>query len=137
MLVGGKRLTSSSTKTNCTVDFKLCTHISHKMMNKNVLLFFHWVIVYCNDSRSFESAFCMKTVKSRLFKKYMIKSLSTLCFSLSWLHGSANEIPRLIKVKQLKQCPTLTFVFPIFRVREKGKLYILRMVGLITSKEIL
>ena len=68
----GKHLTSSGTKTTGITDFKLCTHISNRMLNKNVPSFFLTrVIFYFNNSTSFESLFCMKTVKSRLFKKYL------------------------------------------------------------------
>ena len=45
-------------------------------------------IFYCNNSTSFESVFCMKTVKSRLFKKYLKrrKSRARFCLSLGWLN---------------------------------------------------
>ena len=45
-------------------------------------------IFYCNNSTSFESIFCMKTVKSRLFKKYLKrrKSRARFCLSLGWLN---------------------------------------------------
>ena len=43
---------------------------------------------------SFESQFCMKTVKSRLFKKYLKikKSRVRFCLSLGWLHISGKKI---------------------------------------------
>ena len=42
---------------------------------------------------SFESVFCMKTVKSRLLKKYMkIKSQAQFCLSLRWLDISEKKL---------------------------------------------
>ena len=43
---------------------------------------------------SFESVFCMKTVKSRLFKKYLKrrKSQARFCLSLGWLNISEKNI---------------------------------------------
>ena len=51
-------------------------------------------IFYCNNSTSFESVFCMKTVKSRLFKKYLKrrKSRARFCLSLGWLHISEKKL---------------------------------------------
>ena len=45
-------------------------------------------IFYCNNSTGFESVFCMKTVKNRLFKKYFQrkKSWALFCLPLGWLH---------------------------------------------------
>ena len=45
-------------------------------------------IFYCNNSTGFESVFCMKKVRSRLFKKYMKrrKSRAWFCLPLGWLH---------------------------------------------------
>ena len=42
---------------------------------------------------SFESVFCMKTVKSGLFKKYLErrKSRARFCLSLGWLHISEKK----------------------------------------------
>ena len=50
-------------------------------------------IFYGNNWTSFESLFCMKTITSRLFKKYLksIKSRTRFCFSLGWLRTSANK----------------------------------------------
>ena len=39
-------------------------------------------IFYCNNSTSFERVFCMKTVKSRLFKKYLKRRKSRAWFCL-------------------------------------------------------
>ena len=51
-------------------------------------------IFYCNNSASFESLFYMKTVKSRLFKKYLKrrKSQARFCLSLGWLNLSEKKI---------------------------------------------
>ena len=91
----GKHLTSSGTKTTGITDFKLCTHISNRMLNKNVPSFFLTrVIFYFNNSTSFESLFCMKTIKSRLFNKYLkrTKSWSRFWLPLGWLHIGANKL---------------------------------------------
>ena len=42
---------------------------------------------------SFESVFCMKTTKGRLFKKYLEKrkSRARFCLSLGWLHISEKK----------------------------------------------
>ena len=105
-------------------------------------------IFYCNNPTSFESIFCMKTVKSRLFKKYLKrrKSRARFCLTLAWLNISEKKllkttilsVQELIKQeKQLVFGPTLTLILPIFGERKKGKLYILKKVGLSTFKEIL
>ena len=54
-------------------------------------------IFYCINSTSFESVFCMKTVKSRLFKKYLKKwKLRALfCWSFAWLNISEKRIIEL------------------------------------------
>ena len=74
-------------------DFKLSTHISNRMLNQNVPAFFLTMInsfFYVNHSTSFESVFCIKTVKSRLFKKHLErrKSQERFCLPISWLHMS-------------------------------------------------
>ena len=49
---------------------------------------------YCNNSTSFESVFYMKTVKSRLSKKYLKrrKSRAWFCLPLGWLHISEKKL---------------------------------------------
>ena len=63
---------------------------------KPCLLFFYneLFIFYCNNSTCFESLFYMKTVKSRLFKKYLErrKSRPRFCLSLGWLYISEKKI---------------------------------------------
>ena len=51
-------------------------------------------IFYRNNSTSFESVFCMKIVKSRLFKKYLKgrKSRARFCLSLGWLNISEKKL---------------------------------------------
>ena len=65
-----------------------CTKLCPRFSN-NVLF-----ILYCNNSTSFESVFCMKTIKSRLFKKYLKrgKSRAQFCLSLGWLNISEKKI---------------------------------------------
>ena len=60
-----------------------------RVFSNNELFIFH-----CNNSTSFESVFCIKTVKSRLFKKYLKrrKSQARFCLSLSWLNISEKKI---------------------------------------------
>ena len=117
-------------------DFKLSTHISNRMLNQNVPAFFLAMInsfFYFNHSTSFESVFCIKTVKSRLFKKHLErrKSQERFCLPISWLHMSVQ-----INYWKLQFCRcriskkyekyfigrTLTLIFPIFRAYKKGKL---------------
>ena len=45
---------------------------------------------YCNNSTSFESVFCMKTVKSRLFKKYLERRMTKNYWKLQfcWCRNS-------------------------------------------------
>ena len=96
--LGSEHLTSSSTKTAQMINFKLNTHVSNRLLHKIMPLFFliksHLFIFYCNNLKSFESIFRMKTVKSRFFKKYLKrrKSRARFCFSLGWLHISKKKI---------------------------------------------
>ena len=50
-------------------------------------------IFYCNNSTNFETVICMKTVKSKLLKKYLkrIKSRARFCLPLRWLHISEKK----------------------------------------------
>ena len=46
-------------------------------------------IFYCNNSKSFESVFCMKTVGSRIFKKHLKKENrghSFVCLLVGYIH---------------------------------------------------
>ena len=54
-------------------------------------------IFYFNNSASFESVFCMKTLTGRLFKKCLKrrKSLPRFCLSLGWLHICANKLLKI------------------------------------------
>ena len=64
--LAGEHLTSSSTKTAQTINFKLCTHISNRLLQKTIKVFSNneLFIFYSDNSTSFESVFSMKTVKS-------------------------------------------------------------------------
>ena len=87
----------------------------------------------------------MKTVKSRLFKKYLKKKIASK-FSFSWLATyqwkkiieNCNSVgagaPKVEKVVSFE--PTVDSSFPIFGDSEKSKLYLLKKVGLATFKEI-
>ena len=98
--VGGEHITSSSTKTAETINFKFCTHISNKLLHKTVpafILIMSHSFFYCNNSTSFEIVFCMKTVKSWLFKKHLKrrKSRAQFCLSLGWIHISKKNYWKL------------------------------------------
>ena len=81
----------------------------------------------------------MKTVKSRLFKKYL-KRRKSATLNLKWLHFSANKSLKtaLLLAHEFKYeeylgfGPTLTLIFPTFGECVKGSLYILKKVGLST-----
>ena len=104
-------------------------------------------IFYCNNSTSFETLFYMETIKSRLFIKHLWKRKwrARFCLSLGWLHISEQKLlETAILLQELKKYkkwlvsdPALTLIVPIFRERKKGKLYILKKVGLSTFKEML
>ena len=96
----GEHFTSASTKTAWTIDFNLCTHIFDRILNKNVSAFFLTMshsFFYFNNSASFESIIHMKTVKSRLFKKYLKrrKSRARFCLRLGWPRVSAKDYWKL------------------------------------------
>ena len=85
----------------------------------------------------------MKTVKSRLFKKYLErrKSRPRFCLSLGWLYISEKKITENCNSvgagaqnigKVVRFDPNL----PLFGQHKKGKLCILKNVGLSTFREI-
>ena len=88
----------------------------------------------------------MKTVKSKLFKKYLKrrKSRARFCLTLGWLNISEkkkfenyNSVGAgAHKVGKVVFGPTLTLIFLIFGKCEIGKLHILKKFGLSTFKEI-
>ena len=89
----------------------------------------------------------MKTVKSRLFKKYYDrrKSQARFCLSLGWLHISEKKslkTPILllqehrIWKKESLFGPTLILISPIFGEFKKGKLYILKKVGIPANTDV-
>ena len=75
-----------------TFKIKLRLAKSSRLLQRSKFLVFHW-----NNSTSFESIFYMKTVKSRLFKKYLKgrKSRAQFCLSLGWLHISEKNYWKL------------------------------------------
>ena len=77
-----------------------CTKPCPRFFNNKLFIF------YCNNSTSFESVFWMKTVKSRLFKKYLKrrKSRARFCLSLGWLHLSEKELLKtaILLVQELR-----------------------------------
>ena len=70
--------------------YKRCTHISNSLVVQNSACIFpnNELFIFFIAITSFESVFWMKTVKSRLFKKYLERRKlgSWFCFSLGWLH---------------------------------------------------
>ena len=82
----------------------------------------------------------MKTVKSRLFKKYLKgkKSQARFCFSLGWLHLSVKNAGAHKVGKVVSFWSSFDPNLPIFGEHKKGKLNILKKVGLCTTlKEII
>ena len=86
--LGGEHLTGSSTKTASRINFKLCTHISNRLLHKTVPAFFLLV----------------------------------------------QELRHIEKVVSFG--PNLTLILPIFGEHKKGKLNVLKKVGLSTFREI-
>ena len=97
---------------------------------------------------SFENVFCMKKVKSGLFKKYLEqrKSQAWFCLSLGWLHISEKKIIETCNSvgagaqnigKVVSFWPNFDLILPIFGRHKKGKLYIMKKVGLSTFKDML
>ena len=64
------------------------------------------LIFYCTNLTSFESIFCMKTVKSRLLKKYLERRKSRVRFrmTLGWLHISEKKLLKtaILLVQELR-----------------------------------
>ena len=67
---------------------------------------------------SFESVLCMKTVKSRLFKKYLKrkKSWEQCCLPLGWLHISDKKLLKtsILLVQELIDQEKLVSFYPNF-----------------------
>ena len=78
------------------MNFNLGTHVSKRLLHKTVAVFFLTTSYSCcyNNSKSVESAFCMKTVKSRLFKKYLKrrKLRARFCLPFGCLHISEKKL---------------------------------------------
>ena len=77
-----KRLKRSTLNFAHTFLTSCCRKPSRDFSNNESFIF------YCNNSTKFESVICMKTVKSRLFKKYLKRRKSQARFGLplGWLH---------------------------------------------------
>ena len=98
-------------------------HHQLKVWNKYCRTYDELFIFYCNDS-SFERLFCMKTVKSRLFKKYLKRKKLQVqfCLYLGWLDISEKNIEKCNSLfgwaykveKMVVFGPTLTIIFLIF-----------------------
>ena len=87
--------------------FKLCTHISNRLLHKIVPAFFltmtNSFFIKINQT-SFESVFCMKTGKTGLIKKHLKrrKSHARSCLSLGWLYN---------REKIIENCKSAFFFF--------------------------
>ena len=121
-------------------------HHQLKVWNKYCRTYDELFIFYCNDS-SFERLFCMKTVKSRLFKKYLKRKKLQVqfCLYLGWLDISEKNIEKCNSLfgwaykveKMVSFWPNVDHNFSDIWEHEKSKLYVLKKVGLSTFKEIL
>lgn len=78
----------------------------------------------------------MKTIKSRLFKKYLERK-KILCFlKIDALEIASLLVQDIIKYKVwLFFCPTLALIFSIFRECEKGKSCVFKKASLKAFKE--
>ena len=95
--LGCEQSTSSSTKTAQTINFKMRTHISNRLQRKYLPVFFLIIshpFFIAIVGRVLKAYFCMKTVKSWSFKKYLKgkKMRARLCLSLGWLHISEKKL---------------------------------------------
>ena len=97
IILGGERLTSSSTKMAERINFKLCTHISNRLLYKTVPAFFlimSYSFFIAITLTSFESIFCMKKVKNRLFKilfeKKQIAGHGFFCLLIGYISVKIN-----------------------------------------------
>ena len=102
-----------------------------------------------NNSTSFESAFCIKTAKIRLFKEYLkrrnLQAWGFVCLLVGYISMKKKITENCNSVgagahkvgKVVSFWPNFDLIFLIFGEIEKGKLYILKKVGLNTVKEIL
>ena len=63
-------------------------------------------VFYCNNLTGVQSVFSMKTVKTRLFRKYLErrKSQARFCSSLGWLHISLKKLLKttILLLQELK-----------------------------------
>ena len=118
-----------------------CIDISNRLLHKTVSMFSMFfsnneLFIFCfNNSSSFEIVFCMKTVESRLFKKYLKrrKLRAWFCISLAWLHISEKNYRKLLfccgrSSWSRKSLTQSCLIFPIFGQREMGKLHISKKV---------
>ena len=94
------------------------------MLNKSMPKFFlikSHSLFYCNNSSSFESIFCIKAVKTRLFKKYLKKKKigGTIQFVIS-VGAEAHKVGKIISF-----WPNFDTNFTDIRRAWNGKLNIL------------
>ena len=124
-------LARSSTKTTKRIEFELFTNISIGLLHKRVSMLFlqEFSIFHYNTFTRMESAFCTKTIKSKLFKKHSKRRKSWASFGLRlgslFFTVRINEnitillVLELIKSEKTVSCLTCTLVFPILGQREK------------------
>ena len=107
---------SSSTKTAHTINFKLCTHISDRLLHQIVSTFLpkiSYIIICCNTHfNEFWRRFCSNTIKRILFKLYP----GSLHFSKKIIesYNSFGAGAHNVSSKRIIFDPTFTIIFPIF-----------------------
>ena len=148
--LGGEHLTSSSTKTAQRINFKLCTHISNRLLHKTVPAFF--LIM----SHSFFIAIIRRVLKAYFaWKQLKVDYSKNIRKEENRGHGFVCLLVGYISVKKIiENCnsvgagaqnigkvvsfwpnfdPNFTNIWRVY----KGILYILKKVGLSICKEIL
>ena len=125
-------------------------HISNRLLQKTVPAFFlimSYSFFMVITRRALKGYFALKQLKADYSKIFGKKKIAGTVSFVSWL--ATYQWKKLLKTaillvqelriyeKWLVFGPTLTLILPIFGECEKGKLYILKKVGLSAFKEIL
>ena len=122
MFLRGEHFMGSSTKTAYSINFKLCTHVFHRLLRKTVPMLF--LIM----NHSFFIA-----ITRRALKVYFAGTVLFVYVSEKNLLKTAILLVQELRIKeeQLVFGPTLTLILPIFGERNGGKLSILKKVSFI------
>ena len=138
----GEHLTSSSTKTAEKINFKLCSHISNRLLHKTVPVFFQimsYLFFITITWRVLKAYFAWKQLKLD-YSKNIGKEGNRRHGFVSWLatHQWKKIIENCNSVGAgAHKVWKLASFWPNFGERNKGKLCILNKVGLSAFKEIL